>query len=178
MDIKTLCLGLLTFGDASGYEIKKSFEGELRHFYEASFGSIYPALMRLTKDGLVTCTEQAQVNRPDKKVYRITPAGRMAFLDALQQKPPHDRARSDFMAILMFADLLPARHVSDLVDERLASGRKHLADMRRRTPRGGSPGRRFAHGYGVAMLEAAIAYIEENRHLVESEALLAPASGR
>ncbi len=41
MDAKTLCLGALSRGDASGYEIKKAFEeGPLSHIHEASFGAI------------------------------------------------------------------------------------------------------------------------------------------
>ena len=51
MDIRTLCLGILTFGDATGYEIKKRLEGPMRHYYDASFGSIYPALAGLKRDG-------------------------------------------------------------------------------------------------------------------------------
>ena len=51
MDVRTICLGLLTRGDATGYEMKKLFEEEgFGHFAEASFGSIYPALGRLTDD--------------------------------------------------------------------------------------------------------------------------------
>ena len=45
MDVRTICLGILTRGDATGYEIKKLVEdGGYQHFVEASFGSIYPAL--------------------------------------------------------------------------------------------------------------------------------------
>ena len=52
MDAKTLCLGALSRGDASGYEIKKAFEeGPLSHIHEASFGAIYPALTRLDEQG-------------------------------------------------------------------------------------------------------------------------------
>src|SRR3546814_3071348 len=54
MDAKTLCLGVLSRGAASGYEIKKAFEeGPFSHFHQASFGSIYPALNALSADGLV-----------------------------------------------------------------------------------------------------------------------------
>ena len=38
MDVKTLCLGVLHFGDATGYEIKKMVEdGMFNHFIEAKF---------------------------------------------------------------------------------------------------------------------------------------------
>lgn len=178
MDIRILCLGLLTLRDASGYEIKKSFESELAPIYEASFGSIYPALSRLTAEGLVTCTAQAQEKRPDKKVYRITPAGRLAFLDALSERPDRDRVRSDFLVTLLFADLLPARHLSSLIDERLAEHRRLVRQLRAALTPQLSPGRRFVLGHALTMFEATIQYIEDNRHLVEGEALLANPAGR
>ena len=66
MDVRTICLGILTRGDATGYEIKKTVEEDgYRHFAEASFGSIYPALNRLTEEGLVSVHAQAQEKRPD-----------------------------------------------------------------------------------------------------------------
>ena len=47
MNVRTLCLGVLQFGEATGYEIKKIVEeGMFNHFIEASYGSIYPALTR------------------------------------------------------------------------------------------------------------------------------------
>ena len=70
MDVRTICLGILTRGDATGYEIKNLFEDDgYQHFVEASFGSIYPALNRLTEEGLVSVRAEAQEKRPDRKVY-------------------------------------------------------------------------------------------------------------
>ena len=62
MDTRTLCLGVLTERPMSGYEIKKHFEQAFRHFFMAGFGSIYPALAELARDGLVTVesVEQAK----------------------------------------------------------------------------------------------------------------------
>ena len=176
MDIRTLCLGILTIGDASGYEIKKVFEDELSHFYDASYGSIYPALTRLTDDGLVSCQAMAQERRPDKKVYAITTAGRMAFMDALVQKPRMDKLRSDFLAILRFADLLPARHLAQLIDERVAEYRARGAELTGHREQAGGPAQQFIAGYGAALYLAAADYLTDNRHLVEGEALLSTAS--
>ena len=115
MDTKTLCLGVLSRGDASGYEIKKAFEeGPLSHIHEASFGAIYPALTRLDAQGLVACREMAQEKRPDKKVYSITEAGREALLGALMAPPAHDKVRSDFLFILFFAQMLDAPAIAIL----------------------------------------------------------------
>ncbi len=173
MDIRNLCLGLLTLGDASGYEIKQVFEDQLSHFYAASFGSIYPALTRLTEQGLVSCRAEAQSKRPDKKVYSITPAGRLAFLDALAEPPAPDRVRSDFLAVMMFADLLPANRVAELIDRRIAAYRAALNRFAPCEDGAASPAHRFLAGYGRAVYQAEIDYLQENRHLVESQALLA-----
>ncbi len=48
MGVKDLCLGVLTFGNANGYDIKKFFPQNFGHFYAAGHGSIYPELTELT----------------------------------------------------------------------------------------------------------------------------------
>ena len=97
MDVRTICLGLLTRGDATGYEMKKQVEEEgFGHFAEASFGSIYPALSRLTDEGLVSVRDEPQEKRPDRKVYSITDTGRARFVEALNRPVKEDRNRSAF----------------------------------------------------------------------------------
>jgi DNA-binding PadR family transcriptional regulator len=167
MDARTLCLGALYLGDASGYEIKKRYqEGDFSHFHETSFGSIYPALNRLVEDGLALCTEQAQDKRPDKKVYSITAKGREAFAEALQAPPAPDRFRSDFCFIMVFAHLLPVSRLAQLIDrqadwygqniERMESG--ECADLS-----DASPAVRFIHGLGLAVYRAAADYLARHR---------------
>ena len=52
MDVKTVCLGMLTDGPASGYDLKKQFESSFGHFFAAGYGSIYPALSSLAANGI------------------------------------------------------------------------------------------------------------------------------
>ena len=47
MDLGTLCLGILSQGDTTGYALEKQLEQGYGHNYAAGFGSIYPALARL-----------------------------------------------------------------------------------------------------------------------------------
>ena len=85
MNIRTLCLGILSRGDATGYEIKKmAEEGLFSHFIEASFGSIYPALKKLEEEGLIRMKLEIQENAPNRKVYTITEAGKQTFLNSLK----------------------------------------------------------------------------------------------
>src|SRR3546814_20096495 len=104
MDAKTLCLGVLSRGAASGYEIKKAFEeGPFSHFHQASFGSIYPALNALSADGLVAVRAQAQQKRPATKIYSPTPTESTALLAALRPTTGPTTIPSDTPFILYLA---------------------------------------------------------------------------
>ncbi len=164
MNVRTLCLGILHFGDATGYEIKKKVEqGMFSHFIEASYGSIYPALTAMTEAGLLTCRAEAQEGKPDRKVYSITPAGREVLVDSLRVKPGADKFKSQFLFLMLHADLLPPSHVGCAVDDRLRELNRELAEIRSAVCTCDHPGSEFVAGYGMAIMEAAIAYLEKNR---------------
>ncbi len=158
----TLCLGILALGDATGYEIKKRFDGPLKRIQQPSFGSIYPALTSLTRDGLVSCTVHAQAKRPDKKVYSITPEGRAHLKTALQESlPSPDRIHSDFLATMLFSDMLSPTFVAAAIADRVAFYRDLLGHLECEHPSAiNHKGRDFVHGYGVAVCRAAISYLE------------------
>lgn len=167
MDIKTLCLGILTLGEASGYELKKHFEdGPISQFHHAGFGSIYPALGKLHDEGLVTRSEMVQDGRPDKKVYAITSRGLETFRQALAKPPTADKIRSECLLILFFEHLLEAGHSRHVFEEYLASYHRLLACVEARDMSEMPPGRRFVHGFGMTIYRAIIAYMEDNRGLL------------
>lgn len=162
MDVKTLCLGVLSLGDASGYAIKKAFEsGPFAHFNRAGFGSIYPALRELAGRGDVEGRDCEQTGRPDKRVYRITPQGRLALLRALEAAPAEDDFRSDFLFLMFFADLLPAERLRGLIGQRLAWYDAKLANMEDYAQSDLPEGARFVVGLGRAVYGAARRYIAE-----------------
>lgn len=174
MDIKTLCLGMLSLGDACGYDLKKRFESLFRHFYSAGYGSIYPALAELAETGLVTCRAVPQDGRPDRKVYRITEEGRRQFLEALATTQPQHKLRSEFLAMIYFAELMDPARLNALLDDRLAQLRdaaEHIAQIQRSWNGDASGGALFVAGFGALLARVATEYIENNRHM------LAPAAG-
>jgi DNA-binding PadR family transcriptional regulator len=177
MDAKSLCLAVLTQGDASGYEIKKTLEEPpLGQFQDTGFGSIYPALTRLTEDGLVQGTQMAQEKRPDKKVYSITEAGRQALIAALMEPPSADKFRSDFLFVLFLGHLLADRHVAALVDQRIAYYEAQIERMEGCSAEHRPPGQQLVHGFGLALYRAAAGYLRENRDLLGGEAADPPAA--
>lgn len=169
MDVRTICLGILTRGDATGYEIKNLFQDDgYQHFVEASFGSIYPALNRLTEEGLVSVRAEAQEKRPDRKVYSITPAGRSAFIASLLKPLPEDRHRSPFVFAMLFSDLLPAGRVSALLEDYINQTEAKLAQLNASNTDPKNSGEEFANGFGRAIYEAALEFLKKQRPRFET----------
>jgi len=179
MDAPILCLGVLMLGDATGYEIKKSFEeGPFAQFHHYGFGSIYPALGKLRAEGLVTCTEMAQQGRPGKKVYRIAPAGIDALKKAVAVAPAADKIRSDTLFMFFFAELLGGEHRHAIYDTYLDHYRRRLESVRALDNTGTSGGRLFVRGFGLAIYEAVVRYMEEHGDLVAGDDVLAETEPR
>jgi len=169
MDVRTICLGLLSVADRSGYEIKKLLEeGPLGHFVEASFGSIYPALTRMTEESLVEFRTEVQDGRPDKKTYSITPDGRALFRTTVEGAIAPDRHRSDFLFVLMFADQLSSERMTEVIEERLAYYEAKLSEIRSELGTDAAPGPQFVAGHAIAIFEAAKSYLESHRHELET----------
>ena len=165
MNIRTLCLGILSFKEASGYEIKKMVEeGLYSHFIDASFGSIYPALTQMLAGDLVTVRAEEQSGRPDKKVYAITEAGRAALGDAINVLPRPDKFKSEFLFQVLLMDSLSARQLELIYDARLGELSEELARIQQcSTAAEDHPGRRFVNGYGQAVIGAAVDFLKEMR---------------
>lgn len=177
MNVKDLCLGALTFGDASGYDLKKFFETTFSHFCTAGYGSIYPALAELTAAGLISCHTQPRQGRPERKIYQLTTAGRRAFLQTLQKTSPQHRVKSDFLMALYFAHLLAPERLTQLLDGRIAELERHLDLLQHaeHETQGKSPqaaGPQFVCGFGRAVMTAARDYLRSHR-----QGLIAPARG-
>ena len=168
MDVKTVCLGMLTRGEASGYDIKKDFESSFAHCFAAGFGSIYPALASLAEQGLVSCKEIPQQGKPDRKVYQITAAGWDHLLRELDNPAPSHKIRSEFLATMCFAHLMTADQIQTVLDSRIEDadrGLKILDDIECSCVDHYPAGVKFTIGFGRAMLQAMKTYVETHRHL-------------
>ncbi len=160
MNTKELLLSVLMAGPATGYDIKKIMENEVSTLLDVSLSNLYPALNELAEEGLVTCLKVEQDNRPNKKVYELTEAGRTTCMKALMSGEARHRLRSEFFFILSFAPFLPRWRVKELLDQRLAETDGILRDLDRRESEGTLyEGARFCMGLGRAMMEAQRDYI-------------------
>ncbi len=164
MNVRTLCLAILYFGDSTGYEIKKlSMEGKYSHFVDASFGSIYPALARLESEGMVTCREETQPGKPPRKVYSITENGRAAFVDSLVEPPAPDVFRSEFLLIAMCAEILPPTVVRQAIDTRVQQLQAEIDHLKQIAAEASHEGSNWAVSYGLKCLGTSLDHLQSNR---------------
>jgi PadR family transcriptional regulator, regulatory protein AphA len=67
----------------SGYDIMKIFDLSMAHYWHAHPTQIYPTLDRMEEFGLVKRRNVVQRNRPNKRLYTITPSGERLLIEWL-----------------------------------------------------------------------------------------------
>ncbi|MBG0826449.1 PadR family transcriptional regulator [Planomonospora sp. ID67723] len=130
-----LVLGLLQQRPMHGYEITQLMaEAELDRWTPVLPGSVYYALNKLEKDGLVRTEAEERTGDRLRKVYAITEEGRAELnrllLDALA-RPPHG-VQSALALAATWIHLLPR----EAALARLARAEAELAAAREHTERG------------------------------------------
>lgn len=105
MSLKHGLLGLLNYGDLTGYELAKVFEDSLAFFWQAQMSQIYRELNAMEKAGWLTYRTVIQTDKPNKKVYSITEQGRKELDDWLKKDLTEDffAARNTFLMQLFFS---------------------------------------------------------------------------
>jgi PadR family transcriptional regulator, regulatory protein PadR len=71
-----LILQTLAFGRAHGHAIARSIERRSEDVLQVGHGSLYPALQRLLKDGLIFAEDGLSENNRKSRFYRLTAKGR------------------------------------------------------------------------------------------------------
>ncbi|WP_293721114.1 helix-turn-helix transcriptional regulator [Stappia sp.] len=170
LSVRTLCLAILNFGDATGYEIRKlSTEGKFRYFIEASFGSIYPTLARLEAEGLVTVREEALPGKPARKIYSLTESGRAEFVKLLAAPPAPDTYRSPFLLVAMCAELVGPDVISAAIDHRISQVRSEIETLDGISQESEcQPAAQFILDYGRHCMTQDIRFLEDNRSRIEN----------
>ncbi|NBI30888.1 PadR family transcriptional regulator [Chengkuizengella marina] len=78
-------LGLLMYSPLTGYEIKRSIENSIKHFWQESYGQIYPTLKKLVDLEFAVVQVEKVDGKPDRKLYSITEKGRVEFINWLKK---------------------------------------------------------------------------------------------
>jgi PadR family transcriptional regulator, regulatory protein AphA len=95
-------LGVLSMGNASGYDIKVLMEQSTDHFWKEGAASIYPILKQLMKEKLVSLQRDAVQHGRPKKIYAITRAGKEVLQEWLEKEPEPIPVRNELLLKVFF----------------------------------------------------------------------------
>ena len=79
-----LILKTLSLAPMHGWGISQHVQQISKGVLEVNQGSLYPALQRLEKDGLIASDWNTTDNNRQARYYRLTPAGRRALGEELE----------------------------------------------------------------------------------------------
>ncbi|OCG73275.1 PadR family transcriptional regulator [Microbacterium sediminis] len=164
MSLTNAVLGLLDLAPMSGYDLKKSFDNSVAHFWAADQAQIYRTLAKLVDDGAVEVTVIPQEGRPDRREHRITEAGRRALSAWLASPLDDERDRDPFLARVFFAGREGPEVARDLLRQRRALAEARLAALRAIPQPDGSLAERLRGAtlrHGLRHLEAELAWLDE-----------------
>ncbi|QNG18321.1 PadR family transcriptional regulator [Rhodococcus triatomae] len=95
MALEHALLVALSEQEGSGYELARRFDKSIGFFHSATHQQIYRVLRRMDEAGWLVGEAVAQDGRPDKKVYRVTDAGRDELRRWIAEPGEPHQLRSD-----------------------------------------------------------------------------------
>jgi DNA-binding PadR family transcriptional regulator len=133
MSLAHAILGFLLQAERTGYDLKTScFDRSIAHLWSADQAQIYRTLDKLVDQGWITCTVEIQRDRPNRKVYSVTEAGKAELIRWLQNPQPLPTVRDPLPIQLFFAAQLPNEATIHLLEQQLAARREKLAQCKQR----------------------------------------------
>jgi DNA-binding PadR family transcriptional regulator len=164
-------LGLVAFGEASGYDLARLAATSVAHIWTPSQSQIYKTLARLAAQGLTQVREIEQRRRPDKAVYKLTRKGRAAlrgWLDDVEDEPASGRVV--FPLKLFFCDFASpgtAQAHLDAYRRYLSRRLGHYEQLRDSTRPFASDFPGYVLLHGIARVNATLAWIDETAAALE-----------
>ena len=107
-----IILGFLMYKQMTGYDLKQCMTNSTSNFFDASFGSIYPALKKMEDKGLVSSNEVVDGGKY-KKYYAITKDGETDFRNWLEQGIDFSKTKPDHLIKVFFFGFLPKEKAID-----------------------------------------------------------------
>jgi DNA-binding PadR family transcriptional regulator len=128
MSLPHAILGILQQESMSGYDLKtRCFDVSIAHFWPADQAQIYRTLDKMSEEGWVESRVEIQQDRPNRRVYSITEAGRAELKRWLSTPQALPAVREPFLIQVFFArDLLNPMIIS-LMEQQLTAHQERLA---------------------------------------------------
>ncbi|MBU7597984.1 PadR family transcriptional regulator [Streptomyces sp. P38-E01] len=126
MALRNAVLAALLDGEASGYELAKGFDASIANFWMATPQQLYRELARMESEGLLSARVVRQERRPDKRLFRLTDAGRAALREFAAAPPKPGTVRDELMIKVAMLDDAEPGAVRVHIEERAQWARAKL----------------------------------------------------
>jgi DNA-binding PadR family transcriptional regulator len=156
-------LALLAKEPAHGYELKARLEQTFGDAYPSpNIGQIYLTLQRLERAGLVQSQDVVQSDRPNKRVYELTPAGQEALVTWAEEPSDEPRVRDDFFMKLALGPMAGVADPLSLINRQrhhYLGLMRSLSSLAEQAPKSNKIGRLLIEG-AMLHLEADLNWLQ------------------
>jgi PadR family transcriptional regulator, regulatory protein AphA len=169
VSFRQFILGLLAQQPMSGYDIKRAQKSLTWLVGNPSFGSLYPTLHCLLREGRVTMEVREGHERPSRKVYSLTEAGRRELREWADRPHPSNGSLKEFVMHLNLAGSLSHEALFAHLRQRheqVTAQRAMLARTVNAIDEDADPGQRLVASFALALAIAELAWLESalNEH--------------
>lgn len=127
---KFVLLGMLARMPQTGYTIKKWLEQEYSHFWQESYGQIYPTLKKLVAEGLAISSDHTETGNGRGQIeYSITDAGRKELSDWLREEPEIEKLRYEILLKVSFGENTEPEVLLGHLDDFIRRNEKLVKDL-------------------------------------------------
>lgn len=132
MSLQYTILGLLSYKPMTGYNLKKMFDESISNFWAASLSQIYRELGALESKGYLTSVIEQQNDRPDKRIYSITEAGKTSFGEWITNFPQKlsKETRDEFTLRIFFGSNLSKEELVMQFQKFIKEKQDHMAKIK------------------------------------------------
>jgi DNA-binding PadR family transcriptional regulator len=163
VSLRYFILGLLTQQRMSGYDIKCILKGLSWLTGSPSSGNLYPVLRALRQEDLVTVEIVPGLDRPPRKVYSISEAGRQKLQVWIDQPAVSDASLKAFVMRLLLASNFSHDGLVAHLQQRRAQVAAHhdaLSQAAGLSQTRENLGQSLATDYGLAMATAEQSWLD------------------
>jgi DNA-binding PadR family transcriptional regulator len=129
--LRNALMAALLEGEASGYDLAKVFDTSVANFWMATPQQLYRELDRMAADGLVQARVVHQERRPDKRLFSLTDAGRLALRTFTAAPPRPGVIRDELLVQVQAVDAGDGAAVQASLRERMAWAEAKIARYER-----------------------------------------------
>ena len=178
-------LGMLSVAPMSGYALRQAIAGSVGHFWQESFGQLYPTLRRLAAEALVVARPMSGGPGRPGATYAITEKGRRELARWVAQPPVLEPERNEVLLKVFFAGAVDPVVVAQNLAQVGGQLRAHRAELEaiaaawgeRAAGRPEAPFWRLTLEYGLAHLGTALAWLDRAQEVLRAPRPSAPPPG-